>query len=299
MSAALSTSKSSPTASPPSAAAVAVGAAAAGDAPTADAAGRGLLTPRNAEIRATFDAIAPRYDLANRVLSCGVDVYWRKVAVATFRDLPRDGRVLDLACGTCDLAIELRRRRPDARLVGVDLSRAMLARGRSKIGAAGFTLVNAPAEALPFADLTFDGAMIGFGIRNVPDFRAGLREMRRVLRPGGRIVVLEFSTPPSRSLWRLYNWYFYNVLPRVGGWLTGREHAYRYLTDTVTGFPGAADFAAALRDCGFDAVTWRALTGGIACVHTGVRDGDTVVDRGRGGDTAAGRGPGGGEMRHE
>lgn len=232
----------------------------------------GTLTPRNVEIRATFDAIAPRYDLANRVLSCGVDVHWRRVAIRSFVDLPRGGLVLDLACGTCDLTLELKRRRPDARAVGVDLSRAMLARAQAKIGAA--VLVNAPAEALPFADGTFDGAMIGFGIRNVPDFRTGLREMRRVLRPGGRIVVLEFSTPPSRSLWRLYNWYFYNVLPRVGGLLTGKERAYRYLTDTVTEFPGAPAFAAALEECGFATVSWRALTGGIVCIHTGVRAGD-------------------------
>jgi demethylmenaquinone methyltransferase/2-methoxy-6-polyprenyl-1,4-benzoquinol methylase len=238
----------------------------------------GALSPRNLEIRATFDAIAPRYDLTNRVLSCGVDVYWRRAAIRTFRDLPRGGRVLDLACGTCDLTLEMTRRRPDARVVGVDLSRAMLVRAAGKLGAgsgrapgAAAGLVNAPAEALPFADGVFDGAMIGFGIRNVPDFRAGLREMRRVLRPGGRIVVLEFSTPPSRSLWRLYNWYFYNVLPRVGGLLTGQERAYRYLTDTVSEFPDAATFATAMEECGFASVSWRALTGGIVCVHTGVR----------------------------
>jgi demethylmenaquinone methyltransferase/2-methoxy-6-polyprenyl-1,4-benzoquinol methylase len=247
----------------------------------------GTLTPRNLEIRDTFDAIAPRYDLANRVLSCGVDVHWRRVAIRSFKDLSRGGRVLDLACGTCDLMLELKRQRPDARAVGVDLSRAMLGRAQAKPGASG-ALVNAPAEALPFADGTFDGAMIGFGIRNVPDFRAGLREMRRVLRPGGRIVVLEFSTPPSRSLWRLYNWYFYNVLPRVGGLLTGRERAYRYLTDTVTDFPDAATFGAAMRECGFATVTWRAMTGGIVCIHTGVRcDTGTRADtRPRGGEEA-------------
>jgi demethylmenaquinone methyltransferase / 2-methoxy-6-polyprenyl-1,4-benzoquinol methylase len=95
--------------------------------------------------------------------------------------------------------------------------------------------------------------------------------MRRVLRPGGRVVVLEFSTPPSRLLWRAYNWYFFHVLPHIGGLLTGREQAYRYLTRSVSEFPGAADFARAMEDCGFASVTWRPLTGGIACVHTGLR----------------------------
>lgn len=246
---------------------------------------RHALTAKNLEIRANFDAIAGRYDLTNRVISCGVDLHWRKVAVRAFSDLPQGGRVLDLACGTCDLSLELLRQRPDARVTGVDLSRSMLELARPKIaarlpahgaagaaagGAAGFPLVNAPAEALPFGDGVFDGAMIGFGIRNVPDFRAGLAELRRVLRPGGRLVVLEFSTPPSRLLWRAYNFYFFNVLPRIGGFLTGRERAYRYLTHSVAEFPGAADFGRALEECGFARVSWRSLTGGIVCVHTGL-----------------------------
>jgi demethylmenaquinone methyltransferase/2-methoxy-6-polyprenyl-1,4-benzoquinol methylase len=233
------------------------------------------LTAKNLEIRANFDAIAGRYDLTNRVISCGVDLHWRKAAVRAFSDLPPSGRVLDLACGTCDLSLELLRRRPDARVTGADLSRAMLALAKPKIAARPFPLVNAPAEALPFGDGLFDGAMIGFGIRNVPDFRAGLRELRRVLRPGGRLVVLEFSTPPSRLLWRAYNWYFFHVLPRIGGVLTGRERAYRYLTHSVSEFPGAAAFGRAMAEEGFERVTWRAMTGGIVCVHTGIAAGLT------------------------
>lgn len=238
------------------------------------------LTEKNLEIRANFDAIAGRYDLTNRVISCGVDLHWRKVAVRAFTDLPQGGRVLDLACGTCDLSLELLRQRPDARVTGVDLSREMLLLARPKVAShlasgarhdgGAFPLVNAPAEALPFRDGVFDGAMIGFGIRNVPDFRAGLSELRRALRPGGRLVVLEFSTPPSRLLWRAYNFYFFNVLPRIGGLLTGRERAYRYLTHSVAGFPGAAEFGRAMEECGFMRVSWRALTGGIVCIHTGV-----------------------------
>jgi demethylmenaquinone methyltransferase / 2-methoxy-6-polyprenyl-1,4-benzoquinol methylase len=237
------------------------------------------LTPRNLEIRANFDAIAGRYDLTNRVISAGLDLRWRRRAVALLRDLPSGSTVLDLACGTGDMTRELRRQNGTLRLVGVDLSRNMRALAQEKMprfatraaGAPGVGLVNAPAEALPFGDAAFDGAMIAFGIRNVPDYRAGLREMLRVLKRGGRAVILEFSTPPSRLLWRLYNSYFFHVLPRIGGLLTGREQAYRYLTRSVSEFPGAADFAQAMRDAGFTPVSWQSLQGGIVCIHSGWR----------------------------
>jgi demethylmenaquinone methyltransferase/2-methoxy-6-polyprenyl-1,4-benzoquinol methylase len=130
-------------------------------------------------------------------------------------------------------------------------------------------LVAAPAESLPFRDGAFDGMTIAFGIRNVPDYRRGLAEMARVLKPGGRACILEFSTPPSKWLWRAYNYYFFNILPRVGGCLTGRENAYRYLTRSVAEFPGAAAFARVMEDCGFTRVAWTAMNGGIVCVHTG------------------------------
>ena len=133
------------------------------------------------------------------------------------------------------------------------------------------TLVNAPAEALPFRDDSFDAVTIGFGIRNVPDFRLGLLEMLRVLRPGGRVSILEFSTPPSRLLWRAYNYYFFNILPRVGGWITGREAAYRYLTDSVSRFPGAGELKAEMERAGFQEVSFISMSGGIVCVHTGVK----------------------------
>jgi demethylmenaquinone methyltransferase/2-methoxy-6-polyprenyl-1,4-benzoquinol methylase len=230
-----------------------------------------MLTPRNREIRANFDAIAPRYDLTNRVISCGTDVRWRRIAVRALGDLPAQARVLDLACGTCDLALELLRTRPQARVTGVDLSRVMLSLAAAKTAGRNIRLVNAPAEALPFPNGTFDAAMIGFGIRNVPDYVAGLRELFRVLRPGGRLMILEFSTPPSRFLWSLYNTYFFHVLPRIGGLLTGREEAYRYLTHSVAGFPGASELAADMTACGFETVSWRPLTGGIVCIHTGTR----------------------------
>ena len=242
------------------------------------------LTPRNIQIRDNFDAIASRYDLTNRVLSLGIDLHWRRVAVRQLRGMPDDGTVLDLACGTCDLALEVLRQRPKARVVGADLSRVMLGLARKKVAqrldgrsaaaanAAGpLSLVNAPAEALPFADASFDAVTIAFGIRNVPDFRAGLGEMLRVLRPGGRACILEFSTPPSKLWWKAYNYYFFNVLPHIGGLITGRQAAYRYLTDSVAHFPDATEFKAAMEEAGFAGVSYITMNGGIVCVHTGVR----------------------------
>jgi len=242
------------------------------------------LTPRNIQIRDNFDAIAPKYDLTNRVLSLGIDLHWRRVAVRQLRGMPDDGTVLDLACGTCDLALEVLRQRRKARVVGADLSRVMLGLARKKVAQrlagrsvaaanspGSISLVNAPAEALPFADASFDAVTIAFGIRNVPDFRAGLKEMLRVLRPGGRACILEFSTPPSKLWWKMYNFYFFNILPRIGGLITGRPAAYRYLTDSVARFPDAFEFMAAMRAAGFARVSYLTMNGGIVCVHTGVR----------------------------
>ncbi len=247
------------------------------------------LTPRNIQIRENFDAIAPKYDLTNRVISLGIDLHWRRVAIRLLRGMPLDGIVLDLACGTCDMALEVLRQKRAARVVGTDLSRVMLGLAQKKIaqrlagrgaaphgargvGAAGpVSLVNAPAEALPFRDGSFDAVTIAFGIRNVPDFMAGLKEMLRVLRRGGRACILEFSTPPSKLWWRMYNYYFFNVLPRIGGMITGREAAYRYLTDSVALFPDADEFKATMEEAGFANVSHLTMNGGIVCVHTGVR----------------------------
>jgi len=229
------------------------------------------LSPQNLEIRDNFDAIAPRYDLTNRVISFGIDLHWRRVAVRQLAGLPQGAVVLDLACGTGDMAREVLRQGRAERVVGADLSRTMLRLARRKPAAAHVPLVNAPAEALPFKDGAFDAVTIAFGIRNVPDYLAGLKEMLRVLRKGGRACILEFSTPPSKLWWKMYNYYFFNVLPHIGGIITGRQAAYRYLTDSVAQFPDAYEFKAAMEDVGFRFVSWLSMNGGIVCIHTGIR----------------------------
>jgi demethylmenaquinone methyltransferase/2-methoxy-6-polyprenyl-1,4-benzoquinol methylase len=218
-----------------------------------------------------FDRIAPRYDLLNRLLSAGTDVRWRRRAVDVL-DLPPPARVLDLCTGTADLLMEALRRDLGSSGVGLDLSQAMLVRGAAKIRRGGLDrrahLVGGDGERLPLGDALFDGALVAFGIRNVGDPLAALREVHRVLRPGGRFVVLEFSLP-SGVMGRLYRLYFTQVLPRVGGLVSGDRSAYAYLPASVAGFPGPKAFGRLMERAGYVSVRWQLLTGGIACLHRG------------------------------
>ena len=218
-----------------------------------------------------FDRIAPRYDLLNRLLSGGTDVRWRRRAVDSL-DLAAPARVLDLCTGTADLLIEALRRDPGHSGVGLDLSQAMLVRGASKIRRGGFEararLVGGDGERLPVGDALFDGALVAFGIRNIGDPLAALREVHRVLRPGGRFVVLEFSLPPGIA-GRLYRLYFTQILPRVGGLVSGDRSAYAYLPASVAGFPTPEAFGNLMEQAGYVSVRWQLLTGGIACLHQG------------------------------
>jgi demethylmenaquinone methyltransferase/2-methoxy-6-polyprenyl-1,4-benzoquinol methylase len=220
-----------------------------------------------------FDRIARRYDLLNRVLSAGTDVRWRRACVDLL-ELGGPARVLDLATGTADLLVEVLRRGAGHCGVGVDLSEQMLRRGGAKLRRRGLDsrarLAAGDAEALPLPSASFDAATIGFGIRNVGNPDAALAEILRVLRPGGRLVVLEFSRPPG---WRgaLYRRYFEGVLPRIGALVSGDAGAYSYLPASVERFPAPDAFAALMERAGFTAVRWRLLTGGIACLHRGER----------------------------
>lgn len=230
-------------------------------------------SPEKRAVRSMFDRIAPRYDVLNRVLSAGTDVRWRRAAIDAL-DMRPPLRVLDLCSGTADLLIEAIGRHPDSRGIGLDLSVPMLERGVEKIGRRGLgdraALLGGDAERLPFADGVFDAATVAFGIRNVGDVEAAIAEVARVLRPGGRLVVLEFGMP-SGLFGRLYRLYFGRILPRVGALVSGDRGAYTYLPASVALFPGPEAFAAMLERCGLRAVRKQRLTGGIAWIYRGER----------------------------
>ncbi len=227
--------------------------------------------PEKAAVRSMFDRIAPRYDLLNRLLSAGTDVRWRRRAV-DFLDLPPGGRVLDFCTGTADLLIEALSRDARRRGLGVDLSHGMLVRGAAKLERGGYggraRLVSGDSERLPVRSGLFDGALVAFGIRNVGDPLAALRETARALRPGGRLVVLEFSMPKG-LLGVAYRFYFRKVLPRLGGLVSGDGSAYAYLPASVAAFPAPEAFGALMEEAGLRDVRWRLLNGGIACLHRG------------------------------
>lgn len=221
-----------------------------------------------------FSAIAPRYDFLNRLLSAGRDRYWRREAIRATAIPPR-GRLLDICTGTADMALEAARQFPDARIVGVDFSRPMIALGVGKIERARLSdrisLQVAPAEILPFPDESFDATTVAFGLRNVPDRLRGLREMHRVLCPGGHAVILEFTTPTSLLFRKLYLWYFHRVLPWVGRLVSGHPSAYSYLPASVADFPPPDGLVTWMRETGFREVSYRLLTRGIVAIHVGMK----------------------------
>ena len=221
-------------------------------------------------IRGMFDSVAPRYDLLNRCLSAGIDTRWRKHAVRELK-LEPGHTVLDLCTGTADLGLEACRRAPGVRVVGVDLAAEMLRQGRRKVSGTAVSLVHADAERLPLATGSQDRACVGFGIRNVTRLDVALRETARVLRPGGRFVILEFTTPPNPVFRGLYHAYFHHLLPGIGRWVSGHPDAYRYLPDSVAAFPGPAALVSRMEDAGFRNVRYRLLTAGIAALHVGER----------------------------
>jgi demethylmenaquinone methyltransferase / 2-methoxy-6-polyprenyl-1,4-benzoquinol methylase len=214
-----------------------------------------------------FARIAGRYDLLNRVLSLGVDRRWRRVALRAAGSL--EGRTfVDACCGTGDLGADFAR--AGARVVGVDFTPEMLRFARPKLGRAGAGLVvHGDALRLPLRSRAADVAGVAFGVRNLADPGAGLAELARVVRPGGRVLVLEFSTPRSRLFGALYRAYFTGLLPWIGGIVSGDREAYRYLPRTVLAWPSPAAFQQMMERAGLERCGFRLLSGGIACLHWG------------------------------
>ncbi len=224
-------------------------------------------------VRRTFSEIAPRYDLLNHVLSLNIDKGWRRKAIAELRlDRKPDGKYLDLCAGTLDVSNMLARTAQfRGTVVGADFAEPMLRAGVSKVRDLPVAPVTADALALPLASSSMSGAIVAFGIRNVADLDSGLREVYRVLEPGARFVILEFSTPRSPFINSAYQLYFNHVLPRIGGWVSGHPTAYQYLPKSVANFPVQEELARRLTSAGFANVGWRSLTLGIAAIHSGER----------------------------
>ena len=228
---------------------------------------------RAAQVRTLFSEIAHRYDLLNHVLSLNIDRRWRRSAVAALHwERAPAGTYLDACAGTFDLALTLAGRRGfHGRVIGTDFALPMLARGLSKIDGRAVAPVCGDTQRLPLRSGSFAGAMVGFGVRNLSDLAAGFRELHRILEPGGRLVILEFTVPPGRVLRAGYLVYFNHILPRLGRLVSGHPWAYSYLPRSVRDFPGPDALAELLREAGFAAVEWRFLSGGIVAIHVAAK----------------------------
>lgn len=226
---------------------------------------------RERQVQRIFSEIAPRYDLLNHVLSLNIDRSWRRKAVANLGwEAAPEGRFLDACAGTFDLALELERKEGfRGSVVASDFAHPMLVQGGGKIAGASIRPVCGDSLDLPFPDAVFDGATVGFGVRNLSDLAKGLSEFRRVLKPGKRLVILEFTTPPNAVVRAGYLFYFRHILPVVGRVVSGHPWAYTYLPESVKEFPGPDELGALMESVGFHDVGYRLVTGGIAAIHWG------------------------------
>lgn len=242
------------------------------DSATASAAAAGGAEKRE-YVKRIFSEIAPRYDLLNHVLSLNIDRRWRRKAIAKLGvDSDQSGHYLDLCSGTMDVATQISRLSGFRGLVlGADFAEPMLRAGARKIKGTRTAAVTADAVQLPLASGQLAGAIVSFGIRNVADLEASLREAFRVLAPGGRFVILEFSTPRALVLRALYRAYFHYVLPLIGRVVSGHRTAYQYLPRSVANFPVEEKLAKKMEDAGFVKVTWSSLSFGVAAIHVGER----------------------------
>ncbi len=230
-----------------------------------------MTSERTQQVGRMFGRIAPRYDLLNRLISLGMDRRWRRAAAAAAQ--PDEGRALDVGAGTGDLTLELRRRGA-VHVIGLDLSPEMLTAARSKAAAAGHREVSwalGNALHLPFPESTFDCVTNAFLLRNLADLRAGLAEMARVLKPGGRLVCLDMTQPPPGPFGALYRLYFNRIVPPLAGAISGDPAAYRYLPNSLKGFPNAKKLAAILSEVGLTQVRVLRLGGGAVALHRALK----------------------------
>ncbi len=223
-------------------------------------------------VRNLFDNIAPSYDKLNHILSLNIDKHWRNKAVRELIDQSKPLNILDVACGTGDFTIEIAQKASTAsKVTGVDISEGMMKVGREKIRKAGVCaqMHVADCESLPYDDNTFDRISVGFGVRNFEHLELGLKEMYRVLLPGGKLVILELSVPTNAFVRWCYKLYFLKILPAIGGLVSGNRGAYEYLPNSVLNFPAPDKFIPIMKSAGFDVVEHTSLTLGICRMYVG------------------------------
>jgi demethylmenaquinone methyltransferase/2-methoxy-6-polyprenyl-1,4-benzoquinol methylase len=219
-----------------------------------------------------FDRIASRYDITNRVLSVGIDLKWRKKAIRQLRkDKPK--QILDVATGTCDMAIISYKLLKPEKIIGIDISEEMLKRGKKKVEKEGLTsfieLQKGDSETISFVDNSFDAVTVAFGVRNFENLENGLKEMLRVLKPGGKLIVLEFSRPRIKIFRSLYNLYMSIVAPEVARWFSQNKKAYQYLNQSARLFPERQKFVDILNRTGYSNTSFKPLSAGICCIYIG------------------------------
>ena len=220
-------------------------------------------------VREMFAQISPRYDLLNHLLSANIDKLWRRRVVQRLEALlPPQPRVLDVGCGTGDLSIEIFEKTA-AKVTGLDFCRPMLQLAQQK--APQLQFIEGDALRLPFADASLDAVTIGFALRNLASVEGGLVELNRVLKPGAWLVILEFSEPTVPVVRQFVRFYYWNLLPRIGAWLSGSQRAYKYLPDSISKFPNQQALSGMMNAVGFDEVEFENLSGGIAALHLGRR----------------------------
>ncbi|MDQ3129395.1 MAG: bifunctional demethylmenaquinone methyltransferase/2-methoxy-6-polyprenyl-1,4-benzoquinol methylase UbiE [Acidobacteriota bacterium] len=225
-------------------------------------------------VREMFSGIARRYDFLNHFLSVNTDKRWRRLVRKKLEDvlIRPDALVLDVACGTGDLSLELQKN-ANAKIIGTDFCRPMLsiAFDKNEKNNEQIPYVEADGMNLSFADASFDAVTIAFGLRNFSNWQDGLKELHRVLKKDGKLIILEFSTPIVPGFKQIFNLYFTQILPRIGGAVSGSRGAYEYLPDSVSRFPDQKNLAKMMGETGFDKVEYTNLTGGIAAIHSGVK----------------------------